>query len=321
MPSKDLRAECLKILQEWYGGRNAQKKTESDAFIACAGLKVAELTKKKWPLEPDDYVGVGRRFRSTGPFIQAILARFGEEREYTSEGGRTTGGSIEAAADLIARLASIQAYGAVSGKERVRVAAAMQKWLYEKVVKPALDAEGVKVEIHLDKAPPEIIGDVLEAASKRGVSGAVAQHLVGAKLAIRYPERSIAPYSHTTKDKQLGRQGDFEVEDTVFHVTMSPGEPVVDKCAKNVADGYRAILLVPRGEIDGAQHFIRKSRYPKRIWLMSVEDFVAQNIAEIGAFGKDGLRNGIKALFEVYNQRAKQAGEKPSALLKTPQNL
>lgn len=54
---------------------------------------------------------------------------------------------------------------------------------------------------------------------------------------------------------------------------------------------------------------------------MSIEDFVGQNVAEMAEFGKEGLRNGLRALFETYNARARDAGEKPSVMLKIPENL
>ncbi len=321
MESKELVDKSLAALSNWHKRRDEIKGTASDSFIACAGLKVAELSRKKWPIQRADLVGKGGRFRSTGQFVQRVLSRFGEDRLYASEGGRTTGGSIEAAEDLVAELDQVDGYPQASFEEKSAVADAIQRWLYDNAIKPNLDCEGVKVEINLEKLPPDIIGDILDAAAKRGVSGAVAQHLVGAKLALRYPNMDIENYGHTTQDKILGREGDFAVNDTIFHVTMSPGEAVVEKCSNCVHQGYQPMLLVPRSEIEGAKHFIKKSKYPKRIWLTSIEDFVAQNVAEIGEFGKGSLKGSMKALLEKYNERAGKVEAKRSALIKIPENL
>ncbi|MFZ1011084.1 MAG: DNA cytosine methyltransferase, partial [Candidatus Sulfotelmatobacter sp.] len=56
---------CEKVLADWHRDLDSRKSTGSDSFIACAGIKVAELTKTKWPLERADYVSTGSRFRST----------------------------------------------------------------------------------------------------------------------------------------------------------------------------------------------------------------------------------------------------------------
>lgn len=316
--ASDLAIDCLRVVEKWYKDRFDQKGTASDQFIACAGIKVAEISRAKWPIERSDIVAKGGRFRSTGPFIQKVLRRFGEEREYASEGGRTTGGSIEAAEDLASRL------GAVNGfpkAEKIALADEIQKWIYEHVVRPALDHEGLKIELNIEKIPPDIITGILAAGAKQGVSGAVAQHLVGAKLALRFPKAQIDNYSYTTQDKQLGRKGDFEVGDTIIHVTMSPSEAVVDKCAANLKAGYRVILLVPRIALSGARYFVEKSQAPSQIWLTSIKAFVGQNLVELAEFGIAGLRVQLRGLLEKYNERAQLVEAKRSLLIKIPEKL
>lgn len=245
----------------------------------------------------------------------------GEEREYTSEGGRTTGSCIEAAADLVRRLDGLAEYQAATAENRAAVAKEIQEWLYRNIVKPSLDSEGLKIEVTLDKAPPEIIADILAAAQKQQVSGAVAQHLVGAKLALRYPDRNIENHGHTTQDRQLGRKGDFQLNDTIIHVTMTPGEAVVEKCARNVREGFNALLLAPRSEVIAARVFVGRSQVPNRIWVHSIEEFVGQNIAEIGEFRNQGLRDNMRLLLQKYNERVADAETRRALSIKVPENL
>ena len=106
----------------------------------------------------------------------------------------------------------------------------------------------------LNKSSSQIVADILEAAGSR--AGAVAQHLVGAKLAVRYPDLEIENFSYTTADQQLGRPGDFVVGDTVFHVTVAPMPPVVDKCEQNLRDGYRSMLLVVDSRLQAARQMM-----------------------------------------------------------------
>jgi hypothetical protein len=208
-----------------------------------------------------------------------------------------------------------------TGDNRVAVATKTQESSNEDAVKPTLDAEGLKIKVNLKHPPPEIIADILAVAQKQQVSGAVAQHLVGAKLALRYPERKIENHGHTTQDRQLGRKGDFELNDTIIHVTMTPGEAVVEKCARNVREGFNALLLAPRSEIIAARVFVGRAQAPNRIWVHSIEEFVGQNIAEIGEFRNQGLRENMRLLLQKYNERVAEAETRRALSIKIPENL
>jgi hypothetical protein len=191
----------------------------------------------------------------------------------------------------------------------------------EDVVKPTSNTEGLKIKVNFKHPPPEIIADILTVAQKQQVSGAVAQHLVGAKLALRYPDRKIENHGHTTQERQLGHKGDFKLNDTIFHVTMTPGEAVVQKCVENVRDGFTPMLLAPCAEMVAAGVFVQRSQVANRIWLHSIEQFVGQNIAEIGEFGNQGLRENMRLLLQKYNERVAVAETRRSLSIKIPGNL
>jgi hypothetical protein len=208
-----------------------------------------------------------------------------------------------------------------SGDNRTAVATKTLESSCEDSVKPTSDAHGLKIKVNLKHPPPEIIADILTVAQKQQVSGVVAQHLVGAKLALRYPGRKIENHGHTTQDRQHGRKGDFEVNDTIIHVTMIPGEAVVQKCIKNVREGFNAMLLAPRSEIVAARVFVGRSPAPSRIWVRSIEEFVGQNIAEIGEFRNQGLRENMRLLLQKYNERVAEAETRRALSIKIPENL
>jgi hypothetical protein len=318
---KELTDVCIAALEKWHQQLDENKSSGLDSFIANAGLRVADLIKEKWPLKRSDFVSPGGRFLSTSPRIQKILEQFGEHRKYTDQGGRTTGSCIPAAEELVATLEAIPEFGAVSQEDRAAVARAMQEWLYQKVVKPGLDIEGLMVEIRLERIPPDIIGDILKAAERQRISGAVAQHLVGAKLALRFPDQKIENHSHTTQDRQLGRRGDFQVGGSIFHITMTPAEGVVEKCAANASDGYEPHLLVPRAEVNAANVFVSRSAAKDKIWLQSIEDFVGQNIAEIATFAKTAFRVNLRKLLEKYNERVAATESNRAILIRIPKHL
>ncbi|WP_425569404.1 DUF4928 family protein [Nonomuraea salmonea] len=84
----------------------------------------------------------------------------------------------------------------------------------------------ISAEINPENSIRTTVANLMQAGRERGgtTAGAIAQHLVGAKLQIRFPSERINVESYTTADVQTGRAGDFQVGDTAIHVTMSPSE-------------------------------------------------------------------------------------------------
>jgi hypothetical protein len=134
-------------------------------------------------------------------------------------------------------LNGVEALRTCNNQERVAAANALQEWLVQRV-REYFARQRISVEIRLDKPVPQVIHDILSAAQVKGLAGAVAQHLVGAKLAVRYPDSTVENHSYTTADAQLGRSGDFTVGDTIIHVTVAPMPLVFEKCRGNLNDGF-----------------------------------------------------------------------------------
>lgn len=306
--------ESLKALIEWY------EKEESERYVICAGLAVLERAKKTFPLKRSDYITKGNQVRTSGPLIKKILARYGETRTFASEGGRTTRGTVPAAERLVGKLNSVPELQNLSQPDRVKIFDQLQAWLVDKV-KEYFDKQKIEVEIQLDKPSPKIIWDILSAAEEKKLKGAVAQHLVGAKLALRFPDIEIENHSYTTSDQQLGRQGDFLVGDTVFHVTVAPMPQVIEKCDRNIKNGYRAILLVPENKLQGTNQMIETMELSTKVGVFSIESFVGQNIEEMGRFGKNNLARGLRKLLEKYNERVQAVETNRSLLIEIPSNL
>ncbi len=172
-----------------------------------------------FPLLRKDYITERNQVRTSGALIKGILQRYDETRTYAAEGGRTTRGTVPAAEKLVAKLNTLEVISRLPASKREELIDELQKWLVERV-REFFDRKKLQVEVDLNKPGPRIIADILASASNK--VGPVAQHLVGAKLALRYPAVKVENYSYTTADKQLKRPGDFVIGDTVFHVTISP---------------------------------------------------------------------------------------------------
>ncbi len=166
----------------------------------------------------------------------------------------------------------------------------------------------------------KVITTILEAAAENNKAGPVAQHLVGAKLQIRLPEEEIANHNVATKDDALGRRGDFEIGNTVFHVTMHAMESHYSKCLKDVKAGCAVYLLVPQDIVYAEQKTVR-AKYSDRIQVRSIEEFIAQNIDEMGRFDNLLVRHKLHELITVYNKRVSEAESDMSLLIEPPDNL
>jgi hypothetical protein len=197
----------------------------------------------------------------------------------------------------------------------------MQRWLVENGVSPYFNRQQLDPEIAVERPVPQIVADIIAAAGARNVAGCVAQHLVGAKLALRYPEGKIENHGCTTADLQLRRQGDFIVGDTVFHVTVAPMPAVIDKCEENIKNGYRAVLLVLDSKLQAARQLAELKNVHNRVGILPIEQFVGQNIEELAGFRKASLSLNLRALLEKYNERVDGVETDKSLLIKIPGNL
>lgn len=306
--------------QEWYESERPTSGDEPERYVVCAGLAVLERARTAFPLAKRDYMTSGNQVRTSGPLIQAILRKHGEERLYAREGARTTRRTPVAAALLAERLNEHDELLDASPEDRARIIDELQAWLVGKV-REYFDRQRIEIEVNLDEALPVVVGRVLEAADERRLAGPVAQHLVGAKLSIRFPELKIENHSYTTADDQLRRHGDFLVGDTVYHVTVAPMPQLFEKCARNLKDRYRAVVLTLQSRVKAAEQMADQAGIGTRVEIRAIEQYVGQNIEELGEGTWRGLQDQLKALLLRYNERVDVAETNKALLVALPGNL
>ncbi|TCI04088.1 DUF4928 domain-containing protein [Corallincola luteus] len=182
---------------------------------------------------------------------------------------------------------------------------------------------GIDVTFDSSKTLSAFVSKLLEA--KVTSPGAVAQHLVGAKLELRYKDREDVKIKHhgvTTADIQTGRLGDFEVGQTVFHVTKTPTADHRKKALENANSGRKVYLLVPSGVVDSqtaqAKHEGLCSDFSKKVEVFSLEQFIAQNIDEIAVFERVEAITKLRQLLEVYNLLIEQNENDMSLRIQIP---
>jgi len=254
--------------------------------------------------------------RLTHHNVSGILESFGETRDPLEEAGRTSRGTLDAVEDLLGSLQNTD-LDKLSYESRYDVLERMMEMCVE-VEQEYHERARVEFEYRPSDSAPLVIGAIINAAGKK--RGAVAQHLVGAKLDLRLENESIPAHSAYTADDQTGRRGDFNINDTVFHITVSPKDSVYEKCESDVNNGFGVYLLVPEQVRTAAKETV-ENMYSNHINVKSIESFVGQNIDEIAEFSESLFNDKMKKLIKCYNERVDGAEANKSIMIEMPPNL
>ena len=317
------RQEAIESIGTWLNGLPKLKQYAGLPAKGSVGgaLQVLERLKEDYTLDLDYLTTEGRsQVRGAGGAgLARILARFGETRPFLAEGGRTNRGLRGAIAPLLDTLQGL-GLDALSTEERNNLLNEMQEYLIHQIVNEYFNKEHVRFIYDPSSTAWELVSQLLRETKEAGKDGPVAQYLVGAKLAIRFPQLTIRNDSYSTADVQTGQPADFLVNDTSFHVTVSPTPRLLEKCVQNARAGFRVYLLVPYDLLAGAKQNADIA-LPGRITVQSIESFVSQNIEELSEFASNRLAGGLRRLLDKYNERVDQVEMDKSILIETPQNL
>ena len=314
---------ALAAAMDWYEGKRS-KSGNVNTNVMCVGLAVAELLKEHFPLT-DEIVksDKGSQVRGlSGSMVSRVLKEHGEEQEFTSEGGRTSRGSLPTAQELASALNSLFADG-LDEADRKDVAGTLQSYFVARIQADYFAKQRMKVELDPGKPVSGIVADVLQAAKNRPdqPTGTVAQHLVGAKLELRFPNMEVGRDKANAADQQTNRQGDFQLGSTAFHIIMSPMPKLVARAQENIREGYRPVMLVPFDKVQFATGLFEAEGLSQRVAVQSIESFVGTNIEEMGEFDADDIRTGIAHLIRRYNERIFACETDKSLMVEEPEWL
>lgn len=310
----------------WYESKRERNGTIS-SNVMTVGLILCEHLRRAFPLERTAYATGSQVQGISGAKITQILAVHGESRRFTSEGGRTSRGTLPKADELaqeINQTALAAGYVELGADEQGEVIDALQAWFVRKVQEDYFARKVVKAEINPSHPVSVAVQNILSAAKTKGghAAGAVAQHLVGAKLALRFPEHEIGNDSYSTADMQTLRAGDFSVGNTAFHVTMSPSERLLSyRCRENLVQGYRPVVLVPEDRVAAALQLADNAQLVTQVSVIAIETFVGLNVEEMAVFTSHGVRTGLRELLEKYNERVHASEPDPSLKIEIPEML
>lgn len=317
----------LARIDTWYRRtmpRPRQRDLPAKGNIAAA-LIVLERLKRRFDLSMSAHItDRGGQIAGMGPAaLRRILERHGESRVFLREGGRTNRGNHQTVRSLLEALrdSPIQR---ISDEHRDSVLDQMQAYLVRHGVQAHLDRERIQFDYSAAHAICAIVDSILGAAKSRGQDGHVSQHLVGAKLEIRYrdcPDIVVPNSPASAADRQTGRAGDFTLNDTAFHVTVAPAEATISRCELNIRDGLSPVLLVPDDKLAMARGLVEQAGLIKSTSVVSIQSFVGQNITEVGRYSLAGRQRELAELLRVYNRRVDEAESDRSLFIELPEAL
>jgi Domain of unknown function (DUF4928) len=280
----------------------------------CVALVVTQHAMGKGlPLNANELVtGGGGQVLGLGKSaVQAVLKRHDVARVLASEGGRTSRGSLGNMREYVAFLNDL------ASKSTIDLDVVESYWIER--VHEFFAAKPFRIKLDASRSLRTVVGDVLAQTEDRQrltpgmyYAGAVLQHLVGAKLDCALGTGHFEHNCFSTADAPGGRVGDFLIGDVAIHVTTSPGEAVISKCADNLNDGLRPMLVTLQRGLTVAEALAENAGVGDRIDVFEVEQFIALNLYELGKFAATGRQTAVRDVVNRYNEIVDEFETDPS---------
>jgi hypothetical protein len=265
----------------------------------AVGIVALDHLVRKCPLETNDVFSQGGELKGARSALGNVLERHGVDRRYLKE--VTTRQSPHDAGKLLIELDYGKQLCGLEDEARHEVLRPAIELLVQ-VARNHLSRKHIKIGCNRQAAPAVWVHKILEEATGRS-GGVVEQHLVGAKLQERFPSENVPNYPGHAGDAQTGRDGDFTIGTTAFHVTAAPGLPLIDKCKANIDRGLHPFLLVPSAKVEAASILAETARIQDQISVMAIEDFISSNVIELSEGKQDDFLEVLRRIIDTYNTR------------------
>ena len=287
-----------KIVSDWLNARVRGGKISRNTI--AVGIVVLDTLRQQCPITDSELFSKGGELKgSRGGSLSKTLERYGIPAKFLKEA--TTRQAHQDARQLAENLSF--------GKKLAR----MQPGLRDSELTEAiqllaarahewLSRQPIRINCDRQLAPSEWINSILQKAQGRS-GGVVEQHLIGAKLQKRHPTRSIPNFPSHAADFQTKRCGDFAVEKVSYHVTATDGKEAIARCKENIESGAHPVLLVPKRFLLKAGFHAESEGLQHRLLILSIEDFLIQNIIEMSTEAQQDFFATLKAIIEEYNRR------------------
>lgn len=268
----------------------------------CVALVITDHARKGLPLDPEKLLTAqGGQVLGLGKSaVQNVLKKHGITRLLAAEGGRTSRGSIDNMRAYVGLLNGLHAGGTIDLNEVEKF------WITQ--VEAFFAGKPFKLRLDSSLGLRAVIRNlVTQAEERQKVSagtmyhGTMMQHLVGAKLDLVLGIGKVTHNGSNTSDQSPDRTGDFDIGDASIHVSTSPSEALIRKCAANFDAGKRPLIVTTRKGVVMAEGLAENVGIGDRLDVIEFEQFLATNLHELGKFEAEQRRVKVGELIDRYN--------------------
>lgn len=322
MEQLDKQIEVALATAEFWYESHRNGKGGVNTNVMTSGMAIAELLRNQFPLTAESIKSEKNSQVKglSGSLAKRVLSNFGETRKFTSEGGRTSRGTLVIATQLAKMLSENLGGHDLDHNTLNAIADKLQGFFVLKVQEDYFNKKRLEVAFDTEKPVSGIVNDIFDVARERSdqPTGVVAQHLVGAKLELRFPDLEVGRDKANAADQQTDRQGDFQLGNTAFHVTVAPAAKLADRARDNILQGYRPIMLVPSSEVSFTTGLFKSEGLSHRVEIVSIESFIGSNIEELAFFNSGNIKVGVARLIRRYNERIEACESDQSLRIEEP---
>ena len=278
---------------------------------------VVQLTRmvrsKEFPLNPDDFQtgSKGQVAGLGGPNLKKILKEHGITQQLSSEGGRTSRGSIGL------MISYVDFLNAWNMEETVDFSIVEDFWADQ--VREYFRNQPFVLTADTSKTIGANLDDLFEQARKRQKQnpgtqylGTVLQHIVAAKLCLILPKDSFEIHGASVADGPTDRNGDFVIENTVVHCTTMPGALLIEKCKANIRAGCHQVIITIFERVHTALNLAEDAGLAGRVEVWDVQQFLSANVYEHSLFDETRRNSTISSIIDCYNKIVLETETNPS---------
>lgn len=258
---------------------------------------------KGFPLNPYDFQteSKGQVSGLGGANLKKILKEYGITQQLSSEGGRTSRGSMGLMIKYVDFL------NAWNTEEPVDYTIVESFWAEQ--VREYFRNQPFTLTADTSKTIATNLNELFEQAKKRQKQnpgtqylGTVLQHLVAAKLCVILPEGSLEVHGASVADGPTDRKGDFVIKDTVIHCTTMPGALLIEKCKANLRAGDHPIIITIFDRVKTALDLAADAGLAGRVEVWDIQQFLSANIYEHSLFNESKRNETLSDIITNYNK-------------------
>ena len=268
---------------------------------------------KSFPLCPEDFQtsGKGQVAGLGGGNLRKILKEYGISQQLSSEGGRTSRGSMGLMIKYVDFL------NAWHEEEPVDFPSVELFWAEQ--VKEYFRNQPFILTADTSKTIGTNLSDLFEQARRRqrqnpGTQylGTVLQHLVAAKLRLILPEGSFEIHGASVADSPTERAGDFVINRSVIHCTTMPGAALIEKCKANLRGGFQPVIITIFDRVHTAFHLAEDAGLAGRVEVWDIQHFLSANVHEHSLFDEAKRDAALSEIICNYNKIVLEVESDPS---------